>query len=481
MPKHKQPLFLEFAVVIFIVAYTFQLQEPTTTSFTAYTALTFSATHVRNFSFADTANILHGKHTPPASPGSDRRCLAILLILMAGDIQMNPGPGNRSTFPCGTCDIPVTWSQEGVCCNNCSVWYHKSCEDLSSRNMSYLGRSSVIWHCCKCDSINMDSFTFNSFELFTSNIFTPLTDLDTTFESVASSSFSQLHTSSPQTAWTNPRRRRRQTSTDSSISSSRATDRSSKTQAKFSMKSTNLRLLTVNCCGIRTNKAEFAAALDYTKPDLVCGTESWLCGIKPGQDPAKNTIKSSEVFPPEYTIHWNDRSIGPGGGVFIATREGLITDAQPQLTTDCEIVWSKVKARNKKDIYLCSFYMPHRNLNDINRLDDSLRQITQCKTGKHIILAGDFNCPDIDWENMSVKKGAADREVQQALLDLSIEHGLTQVHDQPTRDLNMLDLVFTNNPSTVKTSTSIPGISDHAMILTDIDIIPQYVKQRQRK
>ena len=71
-----------------------------------------------------------------------------------------------------------------------------------------------------------------------------------------------------------------------------------------------------------------------------------------------------------------------------------------------------------------------------------------------------------------MKKGAADREVQQALLDLSIEHGLTQVHDQPTRDLNMLDLVFTNNPSTVKTSTSIPGISDHAMIVTDIDIIP---------
>ena len=53
---------------------------------------------------------------------------------------------------------------------------------------------------------------------------------------------------------------------------------------------------------------------------------------------------------------------------------------------------------------------------------------------------------------------------------------LTQVHDQPTRDLNMLDLVFTNNPSTVKTSTPIPGISDHAMIVTDIDIIPQYVK-----
>ena len=82
---------------------------------------------------------------------------------------------------------------------------------------------------------------------------------------------------------------------------------------------------------------------------------------------------------------------------------------------------------------------------------------------------------------MSVKKGAADREVQQAPLDLSIEHGLTQVHSQPTRDHNMLDLVFTNNPSTVKTSASVPGISDHAMIVTDINIIPQYIRQRPRR
>ena len=246
-------------------------------------------------------------------------------------------------------------------------------------------------------------------------------------------------------------------------------------------RSTNLRLFTVNCCGIRTNRAEFNAATEYVKPDLICGTESWLKGIKPGKDPDKNTIKSSEVFPPGYTVHRNDRSTGTGGGVFTATKEGLIADVQPQLTTDCEIVWTKVKARNKKDIYLCSYYMPHRNLNDIARLDESLKQVTNHKKGKHIILAGDFNCPDINWEKMSVNKGAADREVQQALLDLTIEHGLSQVHNQPTRDNNLLDLVFTNNPSIVKTSSSIPGISDHAMVVTDIDIIPQHIKQKPRK
>ena len=122
-------------------------------------------------------------------------------------------------------------------------------------------------------------------------------------------------------------------------------------------------------------------------------------------------------------------------------------------------------ARNKKDIYLCSYFMPHRNLNDITRLDKSLKQVTNHKKGKHIILAGDFNCPDINWEKMTVNKGAADREVQQSLLDLTTEHGLSQIHDQPTRDNNLLDLVFTNNPSVVKSSTSVPEISDHAMVV----------------
>ena len=78
-------------------------------------------------------------------------------------------------------------------------------------------------------------------------------------------------------------------------------------------------------------------------------------------------------------------------------------------------------------------------------------------------------------------KITADREVQQALLDVTIEHGLSQVHDQPTRDNNLLDLVFTNNPSIVKTSTSIPGISDQAMVVTDTDIIPQHIKQKPCK
>ena len=107
--------------------------------------------------------------------------------------------------------------------------------------------------------------------------------------------------------------------------------------------------------------------------------------------------------------------------------------------------------------------------------DASIQKVQQSHNGKHSILAGEFNCSDIDWENATVKKDASDREVKQALLDLSVEHHLTQVHDQPTRDSKLLDLIITNNQYIVKTYTSVPGISDHAMIVIGIAILPQFI------
>ena len=142
--------------------------------------------------------------------------------------------------------------------------------------------------------INVDSFTFNSFELYTSNVFTSLSEVDSLFDSITSSCFSPLHSSSPQSTTPRPRHTHRP-STVSSTHYSQESNSSMKDEVP--PRSKNLRLLTVNYCGIRTNRAEFNTATEYVKPDLICRTESWLRGIKPGKDPYKNAIKSSEVFP----------------------------------------------------------------------------------------------------------------------------------------------------------------------------------------
>ena len=50
---------------------------------------------------------------------------------------------------------------------------------------------------------------------------------------------------------------------------------------------------------------------------------------------------------------------------------------------------------------------------------------------------------------------------------------------EPTRGENNLDLFFTTNPSLVKNSTVVPGISDHDMVVTDCE--PIYNRPKPRK
>ncbi|CAC5403689.1 unnamed protein product [Mytilus coruscus] len=124
--------------------------------------------------------------------------LIILLILLSGDIETNPSPKTANVFPCGLCERPVTWSREGVCCDCCSIWHHRSCIELCTTDYELLQRSNVQWMCCKCDSLNVSSFTYHAYEIENVCYYEPLTT-DLSFMDSFSSSFSPLVTSSQKT------------------------------------------------------------------------------------------------------------------------------------------------------------------------------------------------------------------------------------------------------------------------------------------
>ena len=126
-------------------------------------------------------------------------CILNLVIMLARDIQTNPGPQhrNRTVNPCGLCERPVTWSCEVVCCDECNIWYHRSCIELCAYDYELLQRSSEHWMCCKCESMNVDSFAYHSFELYASNMFSPLSRSNITIASdINTSVFCPVHTSS---------------------------------------------------------------------------------------------------------------------------------------------------------------------------------------------------------------------------------------------------------------------------------------------
>ena len=136
--------------------------------------------------------------------------------------------------------------------------------------------------------------------------------------------------------------------------------------------------------------------------------------------------------------------------------------------------WVQIKLTGNKTLLVSSFYMPHGNMSGTTERRRSLEGLKLDNRDRTVIIAGDFNCPDIDWESLSVQNTAQDKDVQQALIDLKIDFNLTQVHDQPTRENNLLDLVFNS-------TINAPGISDHDMVIVDTDTKPFYTKQRPRK
>ena len=190
------------------------------------------------------------------------------------------------------------------------------------------------------------------------------------------------------------------------------------------------------------------------------------------------SLSSVRSFPSHYKVYRNDRS-SLGGGVFVLVHEDIISVEQPELVTECELEWVKIQLKGSKDLYVGSFYMPNRNRRDLECLEHSLQLLNSSKD-RHFILCGDFNCPDIDWPSSSVS-AMTDKSIHQQLVDLSSTFGMTQIQEQPTRQGNILDLVFTTNPTLIKSTSVIPGISDHDIVVVDSIIRPHYVGKAKRQ
>ena len=180
-------------------------------------------------------------------------------------------------------------------------------------------------------------------------------------------------------------------------------------------------------------------------------------------------------------VYRNDRNKN-GGGVFISVRDGYTTSEINQGSSNWEIVWKELQSRNEKSVILDSFYIsPNTGLETLQELRKSLENLPKNSEDKIIILAGDFNLPHINRKNNTIKPGGNQLQSHQELLDIIDEFGLEQMQTNPTRQDNVLDLYFTNIPSLVKSCETIPGISNHDMLVINSDLKPTYNKPKRRK
>ena len=124
-------------------------------------------------------------------------------------------------------------------------------------------------------------------------------------------------------------------------------------------------------------------------PDIIAITETWL----------HEGIADNEILPSSYNVLRNDRG-SRGGGVLLAVKSYISCLRRPDLEEDiCELLWAEIPLKNSGSYFLGVFYRPpSSNMNYLEGLKRSLEKVTVVSDHTNIVLLGDFNFPDIDWD-----------------------------------------------------------------------------------
>ena len=181
---------------------------------------------------------------------------------------------------------------------------------------------------------------------------------------------------------------------------------------------------------------------------------------------------------PGYSILRCDREGRQGGGVCLYVREDLTADILCRFDNGvCEMLVSKV---HQLDTVVAIIYRPPDTR--INEFSEIIEKLDACLSNlptptPTVCVMGDFNFPkqSLAWSRASDDNGeplgdiipvvASHRDVETAggkqdrlqaakLCDFATRYNLLQQVDQPTHGVEVLDLIFTNNPDIGEACTS---------------------------
>ena len=158
MESHLKKLVFVTIVTIYWIRYA---KDPTTT---------FSFLHSKSDSIWLSTKVKGTRHkrflSKPHVPSclsvdllGRRRGIIVLLLLLSGDIEVNPGP-----FTCPVCDDPIQEAKgnkkgQGAifCDGSCQAWMHRQCASLTKCAFEKLVDSSTDFFCPTCRLSTLES------------------------------------------------------------------------------------------------------------------------------------------------------------------------------------------------------------------------------------------------------------------------------------------------------------------------------------
>ena len=203
--------------------------------------------------------------------------------------------------------------------------------------------------------------------------------------------------------------------------------------------------------------------VDNDAPDIIMITEVIpKAQINPIQEPIM-TIKGYQIFT---NFKFTEECLGVSGrrGVAIYISEKIDVELVRLKTYYHDHLWLKLKLRNNDSLLVgCIYRSPHK---DISKVIETTRTVCDVITEgislkiTHTLICGDFNYPEIDWENEFVHS-----ETVKTFIEKIQSCDLHQHVCKPTRyrdgqEPSLLDLVLTTEEGIVQNLVHDPGLGD---------------------
>lgn len=202
-----------------------------------------------------------------------------------------------------------------------------------------------------------------------------------------------------------------------------------------------------NVRGLRSKTQKFLLASHASDFDVIVLTETWL----------SSTFLNNELFSTDFVVYRKDRYSDPlatvGGGIIIAVRSVFHSCIFPIPNTDSvDIICVKVRFGNKF-LFIINMYIPPKSPLEIyNIASNAINYVSDnCDPLDDILLAGDFNLPDLEWtlsDDETCLMATNVSSPQEVLfVDNVISCDLQQVSCIKNNISRQLDLIFVTNPS----------------------------------
>ena len=189
-----------------------------------------------------------------------------------------------------------------------------------------------------------------------------------------------------------------------------------------------LNISSFNARSIVNKRLELQSHVALINPDIIAITETWL----------HEGIADNEILPSSYNVPRNDRG-SRGGGVLLAVKSNISCSRRPDLEEDiCELLWAEIPLKNSGSYFLGVFYRPpSSDMNYLEGLKRSLEKVTVVSDHTNIVLLGDFNFPDIDWDLICPSQPNV---LSDYFCDNIVNfYGFSQLIDEPARQDAILD------------------------------------------